>query len=151
VKDDPMWIELISSLSEDVDLAGPGCEQEMRAAEAVLGHPLPTALKELWRVADGARDKYGAGIVGSVGEVVDRNLEFRSSVDFRGLYMPFDPLLLFGESSSGDLYAFVVKPERPDIFVWDHESDSRRWVANNLEDYLRRRLGSGDPQWYASW
>jgi hypothetical protein len=127
-------VRFVRSLSGDLDLAGPGCEQEMRVAEVVLGHPLPAALKEFWRVVDGARDKYGAGIVGSVGEVVDRNLEFRSSADFRGLCMSFDPLLLFGESGGGDLFAFVVKPERPDIFVWDHESDSRRWVANNLED-----------------
>ncbi|MEH0472441.1 SMI1/KNR4 family protein [Streptomyces sp. B21-097] len=40
---------------------------------------------------------------------------------------------------------------RPDVFVWDHESDSRRWVARDLEDYLRRRLGSDGPEWYASW
>ncbi|MEU1516640.1 SMI1/KNR4 family protein [Streptomyces sp. NPDC005811] len=147
-----MWTELISSLSSDVDLAdGPGCEEQMRVAEVVLGHPLPAALKEFWSAADGARDKYGTGIICSVGEVVDRNLEFRSSADFRELYMPFDPLLLFGESAGGDLFGFVVKPERPDVFVWEHESDSRRWVANNLEDYLRRRLGSGDPEWYASW
>ncbi|MFF6805248.1 SMI1/KNR4 family protein [Streptomyces sp. NPDC012616] len=145
-----MWIDLVSSLSADVKFGGPGCEEEMRAAEAVLGHSLPAALKDFWRLADGAHDEDGFAVVCSVGEVMGRNLEFRSSAAFRDLYMPFDPLLLFGESAGGDLFACVVKPERPDVFVWDHENDSRRWAANGLEDYLRRRLGD-DPEWYASW
>ncbi|WP_246577720.1 SMI1/KNR4 family protein [Actinospica durhamensis] len=42
----------------------------------------------------------------------------------------------------------MVTPQRPDIFVWDHESDSRRWVANNLSDYLGRSLSTSGDDWY---
>lgn len=34
-------LNTISLFSADVKLCGPGYEEEMRAAEAVLGHPLP--------------------------------------------------------------------------------------------------------------
>ncbi|MEU9917381.1 SMI1/KNR4 family protein [Streptomyces sp. NPDC051001] len=50
----------------------------------------------------------------------------------RRLYMPFDALLFFGDNGGGDHFAFVQRPQRPDIFVWEHESDSRRWVAGDL-------------------
>jgi hypothetical protein len=29
-----------------------------------------------------------------------------------------------------------VSGPRQDIFVWDHETDSRTWVAPRLEEYL---------------
>lgn len=31
--------------------------------------------------------------------------------------------------------------KRDDIFVWDHESDSRKWVASSLEDFLKGWIG----------
>lgn len=81
-------------------------------------------------------------------EIVQRNLLFWSDQAFARLYMSFDPLLFFGDNGGGDQFAFVQKPERPDIFVWEHESDSRRWVANNLQDYLVRSLADGGDDWY---
>ncbi|MEV5283056.1 hypothetical protein [Streptomyces sp. NPDC051993] len=36
----------------------------------------------------------------------------------------------------------------PDAFVWERETDSRRWVAGNLRDYLARSLAEGDDNWY---
>jgi hypothetical protein len=41
----------------------------------------------------------------------------------------------------------VLTPERPDIFVWDHETDSRLWAAGELEDYLQRSL-TGEGDWW---
>lgn len=76
---------------------------------------------------------------------MEQNLLFWSTDTFPGLYMPFDPLLFFGDNGGGDQFAFVLTPERPDIFVWDHENDSRLWAARGLEDYLHRSLaGDGD-------
>ena len=57
--------------------------------------------------------------------------------------MPFDNLLLFGEEANDDLYAFVIlkdKINRDDIFIWEHETDSRNWFASNLKKYLEKRL-----------
>ncbi|MFD7446399.1 SMI1/KNR4 family protein [Streptomyces sp. NPDC059909] len=77
--------------------------------------------------------------------LVQQNLLFRSPDTFPGLYMPFDPLLFFGDNGGGDQFAFVLTTERPYIFVWDHGNDSRLWAARRLEDYLHRsRAGDGD-------
>lgn len=86
--------------------------------------------------------------VWSVDQIVETNLQFWSDQTFAQLYMPFTPFLFFGDNGGGDQFAFVQTPERPDIFVWEHESDSRRWVANNLQDYLNRALRDGGDAWY---
>ncbi|BAU85302.1 SMI1/KNR4 family protein [Streptomyces laurentii] len=54
--------------------------------------------------------------------------------------MPFDPLLFFGEAGNGDLFAFLARIDRPDVVVWNHELDSRTWVAPSLTTYLDWRL-----------
>lgn len=52
---------------------------------------------------------------------------------------PFDPLLFFGDAGNGDQYGFVILDgvvRQGDVFVWNHENDSRSWVAPSLERYL---------------
>ncbi|WSL80461.1 SMI1/KNR4 family protein [Kitasatospora sp. NBC_01266] len=50
--------------------------------------------------------------------------------------MPFDPLLFFADAGNGDLFALLPRIGRPDVFVWNHEDDSRTWVAPSLAKYL---------------
>ncbi|UPK43655.1 SMI1/KNR4 family protein [Paenibacillus pabuli] len=57
--------------------------------------------------------------------------------------MPFDNLIFFGESGIGDLFAFPVTGDRicrDDVFVWNHENDSRNWVAPSVSKYLEWSL-----------
>lgn len=96
---------------------------------------------------DGIVGEYGTDVVWSLDRILEQNLLFRSPDTFPDLYMPFDPLLFFGDNGGGDQFAFVLTPERPDIFVWDHEDDSRLWAARELKDYLHRSL-AGDGDWY---
>ncbi len=86
--------------------------------------------------------------VWSLDEIVEQNRRFWSDSTFAQFYMSFDAFLFFGDNGGGDQFAFVQKPHRPDVFVWEHESDSRRWVANNLRDYLGRSLRAAGDDWY---
>ena len=54
--------------------------------------------------------------------------------------MPFDSLLLFGQLGNGDLFAHPVLDGavREDVFVWDHEDDSRTWYGRDAADALQR-------------
>jgi hypothetical protein len=61
---------------------------------------------------------------------------FRRDPDFARLYMPFQPLLFFADAGNGDQFAFVMRDRPTDVFVWDHESDSRQMVAPRLATYL---------------
>ncbi|MFF2075044.1 SMI1/KNR4 family protein [Kitasatospora sp. NPDC058162] len=117
-------------------------------AERRLGFGLPGELRGLLLESDGIVGHTAVDSVWAVEQIVEQNLLFRSDPSFAQLYMPFDALLFFGDNGGGDQFAFVRTPRRPDIFVWEHESDSRRWVARDLKDYLGRCLAQGGDDWY---
>jgi hypothetical protein len=58
--------------------------------------------------------------------------------------MPFDHLLFFGDAGNGDQFAFSIQADgaihRPDVFAWNHEDDSRVWVAPTLKVFFERSL-----------
>ena len=67
------------------------------------------------------------------------NLKFRNNPNFKKLYMSFDNTLFFGDAGNGDQFAYPICDgviRRPDIFVWNHENDSRMWIAPSLQRYL---------------
>jgi hypothetical protein len=72
--------------------------------------------------------------------IMKDNSMFRTDADFAELYMSFDSLLFFGASGGGDQFAFAIqrdgKIHRKDIFIWNHENDSREWAARNLDIFL---------------
>ena len=44
----------------------------------------------------------------------------------------------FADAGNGDQFAVLSPPvDRDDVFVWNHETDDRAWVAGNVEMYLR--------------
>ncbi|HEX7491412.1 MAG TPA: SMI1/KNR4 family protein [Candidatus Limnocylindrales bacterium] len=141
-----MWRELLEVGDRiGVRLADPATETAVAEAGRALGSVLPDALTDLLVESDGIADQYGHGLVWPVGQLVERNLEIREASDFAELHMPFDSLLFFGEIGNGDLVGFrVLRGVTPkDIYVWDHELDSRIWIAPTLESYLRKQLGAG--------
>ncbi|MFG3048814.1 SMI1/KNR4 family protein [Streptomyces sp. NPDC048241] len=132
-----MWPELIATLPES---APPASEAALTDCATALGHPLPADLTGLLAAADGVTDEYGTELVFSAERIAAENLALRGGAGFAELYMPFDPLVFFGETGGGDLFALLARIDRPDVFVWDHETDSRTWVARSLADYLERSV-----------
>ena len=67
----------------------------------------------------------------------------RSTPALRGLYMPLDHLLFFGEAGNGDFFALAIDADgqlrRPDVFRWDHETDARAWFAGGFAQYIALR------------
>ncbi|MFJ9754209.1 SMI1/KNR4 family protein [Streptomyces sp. NPDC101149] len=140
-----MWKEAAAEALPEVEFRAPVDAAALAEAERRLGRRLPAQLTALLMETDGVVGEYGTDVVWSLDRMVEQNLLFWSPDTFPGLYMPFDPLLFFGDNGGGDQFAFVLTPERPDIFVWDHEDDSRLWAARELEDYQHRSLaGDGD-------
>ncbi|MFE9045261.1 SMI1/KNR4 family protein [Streptomyces sp. NPDC012421] len=143
-----MWTESVREVFPDAGFRGPAGAADIVEAERRLGRVLPADLKQLLSESDGVLGHSHVDTVWSLDEIVEQNLRFWSDETFAELYMSFDALLFFGDNGGGDQFAFVRKPQRPDVFVWEHESDSRRWVANDLRDYLRRSLRVGGDDWY---
>lgn len=146
-----MWKELATEAYVGAAFRDPVPSVDLEEAERSLGESLPQELKSLLAETDGIIGRTSSDAVWPLERIVRENLRFRRESSFIELYMPFDPFLFFGDNGGGDQFAFVLRPARPDIFVWQHESDSRKWVANNLQDYLSRRLSQGGDDWYESY
>src|ERR1035437_7957090 len=141
-----MWRELIEAGDGiGVRLADPATEAAIAEAGRALGAGLPDSLADLLVETNGITDLYAFPIVWPVARLAERNREMRETADFPELYMPFDCLLFFGEIGNGDLVGFrVLRGATPDdVYVWDHELDSRIWIAPTLEAYLRKQLRGG--------
>ena len=141
-----MWREYLLDLGSGVNLAAPASPEAIARAEQGLGVELPAELRELLLETDGVTDEYGTELLWPVERILDDNSMFRGNPDFADLYMPFDALLFFGDSGGGDQWAFTVlagRVRRPDVFLWNHENDSRSWAAPSLRRFLRQRLEGG--------
>lgn len=134
-----MWREKVLALSEDVSFETAASEAAILDSEIELGLELPPQLRELLLETDGIEVQNGLGLVWPIDRIRADNRMFRTNPDFPSLYMPFDALLFFADAGNGDQFAYAVnggRVERDDIFAWDHENDSRTWVAPSLERYL---------------
>jgi hypothetical protein len=103
------------------------------------GIKLEAQLRSCLLEADGVRGEYSLDLLWPIERIVADNRRFRSHPDFRELYMPFDCLLFFADAGNGDQFAYPILVgaiRRNDIFVWNHEDDSRTWVAPSLKTYF---------------
>ena len=138
------WKEYIQTICvqakcEEANFSEPAEEQALSAAETQLGMRLPQELRELLAESNGVLGEYDLALIWPIERILSDNRLFREDESFKTLYMPFDGLLFFADAGNGDQFAFAVaggQVRRPDIFVWNHEDDSRTWLAKDLRDYL---------------
>jgi hypothetical protein len=142
------WRALARAAHPETGFAEPAAAEALLEIEHALGQPLPEELAALLRQSDGLCGPYGEDVVWNARQIAADNLDLRQNPEFPRLYMPFEPLMFFGDSGGGDLFAFVRTPSRPEVFVWDHETDSRTWVAAGLRPYLTRSLRADGTDWY---
>ncbi|GLW70332.1 SMI1/KNR4 family protein [Kitasatospora phosalacinea] len=143
-----MWSELIAGIAADAVLGAPAGPEELAEVERALGQRLPRGLAELLRECGGVGEDAALEVVWSAGRIARENAQLRTDPSLARLYMPFEPLLFFGSGPGGDLFGCPRTPEREEVFVWDHETDSRTLVCYRLEDYLRRALTEGGGDWW---
>jgi hypothetical protein len=134
-----MWRELITSLHPDAKFNEPASPDGIQTLEHALGVALPPELRALLIESNGVQGEYSLDLIWPTDRIMQDNLRFRTSVDFKDIYMPFDPLLFFADAGNGDQFAFVILDNlvrSHNIFAWNHEDDSRTWVAPSLDRYL---------------
>ena len=134
-----MWCNLVKGLSKDCEFQIPTSTAVITAAEVSLGCQFPRELTELLSETNGVKGEYGLGLVWPIERIHEDNHRFRTSSSLKELYMSFDELLFFADAGNGDQFAFPICGRvirRPDVFVWNHEDDSRTWVAPSLRVYL---------------
>ena len=134
-----MWRDFLNKLCNDCRFQAGAEPSAIDSAKAVLRIQLPPELVEFLSESNGLSGQHGLGLVWPVERIKEDNIAFRSNPQFWELYMPFDSLLFFADAGNGDQFAFSIcagEVRRPDIFVWNHEDDSRSWVAPSMRVYL---------------
>ena len=134
-----MWKQLIAGLTPDHEFGPPALWAEVTLAEEKLGIKFPDDLRNLLFETNGVQGQYGLGLIWPLERIVADNARFRANEDFKDLYMPFDSLLFFADAGNGDQFAYPIQNgsfNRLDVFAWNHEDDSRTWVASSLAKYL---------------
>ncbi|MBD8071591.1 SMI1/KNR4 family protein [Bacillus sp. PS06] len=135
-----MWKDYISSISKDFYFKSPATNAEIVQISEELNVELPKKLHELYSETNGVFDSFGCPLIWSNSQLVKDNLFFRNFADYKDIFMPFDHLLFFSDNGCGDLYGFNIlngSIQTEDIYVWNHEDDSRTWVASSLEGFIR--------------
>jgi hypothetical protein len=134
-----MWKEFIQSETSGYHFAKPAIKSDISQIKEKLHVELPSDLLELFNETNGVFDEYNCPLIWSANQIIKDNLFFRTFNDYKDIYMPFDHLLFFSDAGNGDLFGYAIlngSIQRDDIFVWDHESDSRKWVASSLKDFI---------------
>ena len=103
-----MWPERLAVLSPDLEFQSAASEDAIGVAERATGVGFPDELRSFLLEADGLRGKHRVGLVWPSARIAKDNSEFRHNADFATLYMPFNPLLFFGDAGNGDQFAFAI-------------------------------------------
>lgn len=125
-------------LSAPVFAPGPPADRvAIRACEEALGHPLPGDLADVLLRADGILQKHtGDNILWPLKDIARANTEFRDGT-FGDLYMSFDDVVFFGDPANGDQF-FIATTGIQEVYLWDHETDSRTWITSSVTNYLKQ-------------
>ncbi len=101
----------------------------------MLGRPIPHELHDLLIETNGVEGEYGLGLVWSAERIGEDNAQFRTSPDFAELYMPFDGLVFFSDAGNGHQFGVALSGNQ-EVYMWNHEDDSRTWVAPTVMRFL---------------
>lgn len=134
------WKNYIESISKDYHFKAPGTNIEIAHIKEELNVQLPEKLQEVYNETNGIFDKYECPLIWSIEQMIKDNLFFRNFDDYKDIYMPFDHLLFFSDAGNGDLFGYRIlngSIRDEEIFVWNHEDDSRTWISSSLENFLK--------------
>ena len=132
-----MWKELVRRFEPAARFRDPATPAGL-AAEVRLGGELPDELRECLLETDGVETEHTI-LLWDAGRIAADNHLFRTNPDFRDLYMSFDQLLFFADAGNGDQFGYRVLSGAvldAEIYAWNHEDDSRTWVAPGLATFL---------------
>ncbi|RYU92724.1 SMI1/KNR4 family protein [Emticicia agri] len=143
------WKAFISNLDSlnlltSFQFNSPATDNELKELQDSFKlNELPEELVGLYKQSNGIEEyldnvKIGE-LIWPINRVIETNKEFRDSPHFKDLYMSFEQLLFVADAGNGDLFGFITLNgnfDRNDIFVWNHENDSREWVEPSLEKFI---------------
>ncbi|PEY99681.1 SMI1/KNR4 family protein [Bacillus sp. AFS018417] len=135
-----MWKKFIKDISSDYIFKNPANISDLEQLESIFKIKLPTELKTFLNETDGVYGEYGCPLIWSSNQIQQENINIRSHKELNDFCMTFESLFFFSDAGNGDLFAYAVTKngtiEKGDIYVWNHENDSRTWVAPSLQKFI---------------
>ena len=132
-----MWKNLINKVSEDPEFNQPATHEQLKEINDNFNLNITNELADLLKETNGV-DLEGVRFWSS-SEIIEENVERRTLEVYKDSYMSFHSLLFFADAGNGDFFGFSIingDIQKDDIYVWNHEDDSRTWIAPSLEDFL---------------
>jgi SMI1-KNR4 cell-wall len=135
-----MWREYLSSISKKCQFKASATKKEILSIEKELNVDLPEQLADLYNETNGVYGNYGISFIWSIDQMVKENLFFWTIHEYSDYMLPLDTFLFFSDAGNGDLFGYSIvngSIQTDDIYVWNHEDDSRSVIASSLEEFIR--------------
>ncbi|MGR9594523.1 SMI1/KNR4 family protein [Bacillus thuringiensis] len=134
------WVNFIKSISTDCKFNPPATKAAITKIEDIFQVKLPDELKEFLCETNGVEySEFNLPLVWNTERIQKENYDMRSEKIFKEMYMPFDSLLFIADAGNGNLFGYRVLNgliDNYDIYTWNHENDSRTWVAPSLQIFI---------------
>jgi len=141
-----MWRNYVSSISKEYQFKAPATNEQIISIKEELNVELPQKLIELYNETNGVYGNYGISLIWSTEQIVKENLFCRTIHEYRDSMMPLDNFLFFSDAGNGDLFGYRIvngSIQNDDIYVWNHEDDSRTVIASSLEEFIKGWVTGG--------
>ncbi len=131
--------EIASKIEKYVKLFPPATEAEINAFEQQNGLKLPDQLAEFYKISNGLFDNLNAYWIYPLDKLTKNESDYW--IDDR-YNLNYDSVHFFGAEGNGDHFFFRRFDECLDgsVYEWDHESDDRMIVSNNLFSYIQLQM-----------
>ena len=135
-----MWKDYINSISKECQFKAPATATALLSIKTELNIKLPKKLTDLYNETNGVYGNYGISFIWPTEQVIKENIFFWTINEHRDSMELLDTFLFFSDAGNGDLFGYSIKNgsiQNEDIYVWNHEDDSRSLIASSLEEFLR--------------
>lgn len=117
-----------------------------RDLQETIGLELHPELRSFLESTNGVKDRHGCDLIWPIERMTRENARVRCDHRLRKQYMPLDCFFFFADAGNGDMFGHAVVENAircSDVFVWNHEDDSRQVVACGLRNFIEGWI-SGD-------
>ena len=135
-----MWKDQLISISKECQFKAPATEADISLIKRELDIDPPEKLAELCKETNGVFGNYGISFIWSTEQMVKENLFFRAIHKQSDSMRLLDTFLFISEAGNGDLFGYSIENgsiQNDDIYVWNHEDDSRCVIASSLEEFIK--------------
>ncbi|WP_164545504.1 SMI1/KNR4 family protein [Paenibacillus albus] len=134
-----MWKDYINTFTQEYTFNPPANENEVAQISEKLGVVCPDELIGLLLETNGIDHEFGYPLIYSTLQIVDRNIEERTSEDNKEIGLSYDDMLLFSDAGNGDYFGYIIKNGvvQEGIYVGDHEEGSRTKVVSSLREFIK--------------